>query len=100
MLKILRTHKIYTSINKFNNFLKLFSASTTTNQLTLLPNNYERRRHRYWNKNEWWFSDNAHFLSIGVPLVITAVVCDSPSKHNEKRFFRAVQYGMEDEVKR
>lgn len=71
---------------------------TITNQPNL---KYQVRRNNKINFWKWWnkgHCNNAYSLIL--PLGIGLVQCKSNINQNEKRFLRAVQYGLGPEVKK
>lgn len=94
---LIRTYSVCASLSKYNRYVTatLFTNEPSHKRLDLLLQSF-RQRWRRQNRN---FFD-ARFLPVAIPLGITTAVCQQYSKHNEKRFFRAVQYGVDDEVKR
>ncbi|KAF2901713.1 hypothetical protein ILUMI_04474 [Ignelater luminosus] len=99
MFKLNQAVKIYKSLRNFQNFLKVS---------TVIRNNYNLRicdvnQRNYRKSNEeryWWFNNTPKLYSLVFPLSLAVVYCESYITHNEKRFFRTIQYGIEHEVKK
>lgn len=96
MSKLIRTCNVRAFFSKSRKY-------TTATPVMIESVNKRLISHSSGQRNK--HQEDKHFFdtglySIAIPYGITTVLCSQVSKHNEKRFLRAVQYGVEDEVKR
>lgn len=100
MIRLVNLFKPYPS--RLNNALKILCAGTEVRKvnLSLEYDKDKDYREKSRKRNYWKFKEYSYLLSLLMPLGISIAACDSYLKHNEKRFFRAVLYGLEDEVQR
>lgn len=95
MSKLIRPYSIYALLSRYHRCAATAVVHEITNEkLNLIFQSF--RDYRRKNKNSFGICS----IPIAVPLGITTALCQQVSKHNEKRFFRAVQYGVDEEVKR
>lgn len=98
MSKLIKTYSACALLSKYNRVLTVAATNDLVSKGLGLLLQFHRQRRRQHRENYDFY--NLRFLPIAVPLGITTAFCQQYSKHNEKRFFRAVQYGVDDEVKR
>lgn len=95
MSKIIKTYNACALLSKYNRLAALSLANDAIRRrVNLIFQAYQQGKRRRAE------SHGPNFLPIAIPLAITTAACQQFSKHNEKRFFRAVQYGVDDEVRR
>lgn len=66
--------------------------------VTITLKNHKYRKHRA--EQSWWFENNYIFSIAAVGGLVQCQPYINNTKQQEKKFFRAVQYGIEQEVKR
>lgn len=93
MSKLIRTYSAL--LSKYNRVV----TAAVTNELVRKRLDLILLAFRRGGRQNHNFFD-VRFFPVAIPLGITTALCQQYSKHNEKRFFRAVQYGVDDEVKR
>lgn len=95
MSKLIKTYNACALLSKYNRFLTIALANDLINKkFNLIFNSYRQR----WRRHSGFY--NIRFLPIIIPFGITTALCQQYTKHTEKRFFRAVQYGVDEEVRR
>lgn len=85
------------------NIKEIYKISGTSQQYYYpISKSCQSNHEKSWRHEFWWYRNNNKLLSLAA-LGIGLVYCESYVNNNkltEKRFFRAVQYGIEQEVKR
>lgn len=97
MSKLIKTYNACALLSKYNRLLTIVSANDLTGKKLKLNWKFHSYRQRRRQHSDFY---STRLVPAILPLGITTVLCQQYSKHNEKRFFRAVQYGVDDEVKR
>lgn len=100
MLKVFKSFKSYHSAFKFLNSVKVLCVSCHVQKVNLFLDYDVSKGGKSKNRNRWKFYNYLNLAPLLVPVGLTAAVCDSYFKQDENRFFRAVQYGVEEEVER
>lgn len=78
--------------NKFSGFRRDFRSEQFSILQTLEGPSYRNNSGRWWSS----FSDFRGLFPAG----LAVVYCDLHSTHKEKRFFRTVKYGVDQDVKK
>lgn len=99
MFKILRFTRVYSSLTSMDNVLKQICSNTTVNKVNL-PIYEENYRKKHRNKQNWQFRNDFRCAKLIFPVGLSLVLCESYTNSDERRFLHAVQYGIDDEVKR
>lgn len=100
MIKILNLFKPYPFRPRFMNTVKVLCVTTEVKNVNLFFEFDKNKREKSRKRNHWDFSEYFSIASVLVPIGVTIAACDAYLKHNEKRFFRSVLYGLEEEVQR
>lgn len=99
MFKLNQAVKIYKSLRNFQNFLKVSAVIRNNSNLRICDVNQRNYRKSNEERN-WWFNNTQKLYSFVFPFSLAVVYCESYITHNEKRFFRTIQYGIDHEVKK
>lgn len=100
MFKMLKFNKLYSSLTSVDNVLKQVCSNPNINKLNLLASNEQNNRKKHKNKQNWQFRDYFLYSKPFFPVGLSLVLCESFTNSDERRFMHAVQYGIDDEVKR
>ncbi|KAF5285002.1 hypothetical protein FQR65_LT02314 [Abscondita terminalis] len=95
--------RLFHKVKFFKNLETVRKVSCLSSSISNRPNfelcflnwfNYYKSDDRRKWKHNW----NTNFYSLILPFTLGVVQCEGLTSHDEKKFFRAVQYGLESEI--
>lgn len=100
MLKLINLSKTFTFINSYqlNKTIGKQFIQYAFPTKHILETRFQSRR---WDHRGKWHSNYTHNTALPLSLAFTflgVVSCDAVLKGKDKKFFKAVQYGLSDEI--
>lgn len=100
MYKLFRAFNAYSFRPTFTDTAKVLCVATERRKVNLFLEYNKNKREKSRKKHHWKYNEHLRLVPLFLPFGLSLAACNAQLKHKEKRFFRSVLYGLENEVQR